>query len=144
MKRFRFPLENARLFREQQLDAVERKLELLVRERRSIEDRHKALLVERAEEERILFTSAYAEAAELARLDRFRLFVRAEEARLALSARDCDQRVARQREQVIEVRRQFELINHLREKSMAAWRANYNKEQEDLAADLYLASHRRR
>ncbi len=49
-----------------------------------------------------------------------------------------------QRQQVMEARRQFELLDRLQQKAWHEWRAAGNKEQEDLAAELFLAKSVRR
>jgi hypothetical protein len=43
------------------------------------------------------------------------------------------------RARVLEARRQFELLEKLRKESLGAWKTAVNKEQEDLAAELFLA-----
>ena len=45
---------------------------------------------------------------------------------------------------VIEARRKFELLDRLREAALNEWQAAVNKEQEDLAAELFLARSRRK
>jgi hypothetical protein len=40
---------------------------------------------------------------------------------------------------VLEARRQFELLDDLREKALAKWKAASDKEQETLAGELFLA-----
>ena len=42
-----------------------------------------------------------------------------------------------------EARRQFQLVDRLREKALVQWRAQRSQEQEQLAADLYLARYAR-
>jgi hypothetical protein len=53
--------------------------------------------------------------------------------------RRCEARIIEQRNQVMEARRQFELLDRLRQKLYEEWRAAGNKEQEELAAELFLA-----
>jgi hypothetical protein len=43
----------------------------------------------------------------------------------------------------MEARRQAELLERLREKALGQWRAAANKEQEDLASELFLAKQTR-
>ncbi len=48
-------------------------------------------------------------------------------------------RSAEQRQRVIEARRQAELLDRLHDQACKAWSAASDKEQETLAADLFLA-----
>jgi hypothetical protein len=76
---------------------------------------------------------------ELESLDSFRVHGRGQIRNLENQEQQCEARVIAQRTQVLEARRQFELLERLRQKAMNAWRAAGNKEQEELAAELFLA-----
>jgi len=138
MKRFAFPLETARTWRLRRLEVEEIRLRQLYLERDGIQQRIRGLRQELADEEKLLSGGAL-EARELVALDDFRGHVRATEQRLNLEMRNCDQRIAAQKKQLVEARRHFELLDRLREKALLEWRAGHAREQEQLAAELYLA-----
>ncbi|HEV3145726.1 MAG TPA: hypothetical protein VGZ47_17695 [Gemmataceae bacterium] len=76
---------------------------------------------------------------ELESLDSFRLYVRGRVRDLESQERQCEAKIVEQRNHVLEARRQFELLERLREKALTEWRAAGNKEQEEMAAELFLA-----
>lgn len=138
MKQFSFPLESVRRWRFRQLETEQGRLEQLFGERDAIAARRRALEQELKQESRMLDAPGL-KAGELAALDAFRRYVTVESHRLAAEKRACEQRIEIQRKQVLEARRQFELLNRLREKAAHQWRAEHARELENIAADLYLA-----
>ena len=143
MKRFRFPLERVRRWREEQADLEEIKLERLFSELSAIQRQHEELLSERTQAETILNSGKPISAEELARLDVFRQHVQARCISLDQLEREHAAKIAQQRQRVVEARRQFELLERLRMKNLMQWRGASNQEQEALAAELYLARRRR-
>ena len=138
MKRFSFPLETARRWRDRQAEIEEVRLQSLLAERQKIEDRFVSLQAELdAEHRRIEDVSCYA--GELARLDDFRIWVTHERERLKNSAVECEKRIAAQRAALMEARRRFQLVDRLKEKALLDWTHASAKEEEDLAAEVYLA-----
>jgi flagellar export protein FliJ len=138
MKKFAFPLETARKLRERQTELEEARLQALFTEKQAMENRTVSIQAElEAEHERIEDRSY--EAGELARLDGFRSWVTREKQRLRASMADCDERIEAQRAVLVEARRRFQLVDRLKEKSLLEWGRAGAKEQEDLAAELYLA-----
>ncbi|HTP86137.1 MAG TPA: hypothetical protein VMJ34_04285 [Bryobacteraceae bacterium] len=138
MKRFTFPLETARRWRERQEELEEVRLQALFVERRGIEDRAESLATELEGEHRRIEDCSF-DAVELARLDAFRGWATRERERLRRAAADCERRIEAQRAALLEARRRFQLVDRLREKSLLGWLRANAKEQEDLAAELYLA-----
>jgi len=138
MKKFSFPLETARRWRERQAEMEEARLQTLFGQRQAIERRMAALDDElRVEHRRIEGRSS--DARELAMLDEFRIWVNREKQRLTAGRAECERRIAAQRATVVEARRRFQLVDRLKEKALIEWHAANAKEQEDMAAELYLA-----
>jgi flagellar export protein FliJ len=126
MKKFSFSLETARKWRERQAEIEEVRLQALFAEKRAMEDRAVSLQTE-------------LDAGELARLDDFQVWVTREKRRLGTSLSECEQRIEARRAALVEARRRFQLVDRLKEKALLEWRKTSEKEQEDLAAELYLA-----
>lgn len=138
MKRFVFPLETARTLRFRQLELEEAALQRLLAEREAIAARDRALECELRDEEKLL-TAPRMASEQLAALDGFRKFTAVSKQRLAREMHGCDQRIAQQRLRMLEARRRFRLLEQLRDKKLSQWTAEQAREQEQLAADLYLA-----
>ena len=138
MKKFSFPLETVRRWRERHAEMEEARLHALIAEKQNIERHRGTLESELATEHRRVEDKSF-DAAELARLDEFRAWVMREKQRLSASLAECETRIARQRAVLVDARRRFELIGRLKEKALMDWNRTAAKEQEDLAAELYLA-----
>jgi hypothetical protein len=138
VKRFAFPLETALAWRFRQLELEEAQLQALFGEREAFLSAKRRLSHDLAKEETLL-TGAIMNAEQLAALDRFRRHVAARNLRLDAAISECEQRIEAQRARVNEARRQHELLDRLRGKALAEWTAAEAREQEQLAAELYLA-----
>lgn len=138
MKKFSFPLETARRWRERQAEAEEARLESLIAAKRTVERRMAALDDELQAEHRRIEDRSF-DAHELAMLDEFRTWVIREKQRLGTARAECERRIAAQQAVLVEARRRFRLVDRLKEKALIEWHAANTKEQEDLAAELYLA-----
>lgn len=138
MKKFDFRLETARRWRERQTEIEEARLQALFGEKQGIEARAVSIQAELDAEHRRIEDRSY-DAGELARLDAFREWVTRERQRLRTVLADCEKRIEAQRAALVEARRRFQLVDRLKEKSLLEWSRANAKEQEDLAAELYLA-----
>jgi len=78
-------------------------------------------------------------AEDLGNLDNFRRHVRKQAESLDQAGRQCEKRVEAQRARVVEARRKFELLDHLKRQKQEAWRLESLKEEETLASELFLA-----
>ncbi len=143
MKAFRFPLDQVRLWRQEQADVEELKLQKIYAELQSL--RHLARQVQAASDQavRLVLGRIPIEAAGLANLDGFREHSRNRLKQIGEQIKLCQQRAEEQRLRLIEKRLQFELLDRLKKQARAEWRAGRDKEQEDLAAELYLAKRTR-
>ncbi|HZT40525.1 MAG TPA: hypothetical protein VFA28_21725 [Bryobacteraceae bacterium] len=139
MKRFDFPLERVREWREKQAAAEEAKLERLLGELSAIEAASAELERERERNEQMIVRAEGVTALDLRALDGFRRYVKAERARIENLRADCQKRVAAQRAAILEARRRFQLLERLKQRRLYAWTADLNRELEANAAEAYLA-----
>ena len=139
MKRFDFPLERVREWREKQLAVEEAKLERLFAELGAIAAARVELDAEQARNEQMVVQSSGVTASDLQALDGFRRYVKAERARIENLRADCDKRIKEQRAAILEARRRYELLARLKQRSLRLWTAGMNRELEASAAEAYLA-----
>lgn len=142
MKAFRFPFDRVRQWRAQQLEIEEVRLQKLFADRQAIRAQRAALDEERLREERAVRAPGSAAAQDLAVLDAFGRYVVAEKKKLTEAEAGCATRIAAQQQQVTEARRRVELLDRLKEKRLAEWRLEFDREQENLAGELFLAKWR--
>ncbi|MGA2185109.1 MAG: hypothetical protein ABSH47_18980 [Bryobacteraceae bacterium] len=138
MKKFSFSIETARKWRERQAELEEVRLQSLFAEKQTIEDRIVSFQAELEAEHRRIEDTSF-DAGELTRLDGFRDWVTREKKRLGISLAECAKRIEAQRAVLVEARRRFQLVDRLKEKALLEWYRADAKEQEDMAAELYLA-----
>jgi len=139
MKRFHFPLETVRRWRLERAGIEELKLRQILAAKQKLAASKEKIKVEVAQTARQVLEQPSIPALELESLDSFRLHVRGRIRQMEQQERECEGRIIQQRNNVLEARRQFELIDQLRQKALTEWRALGNKEQEDMAAELFLA-----
>ena len=139
MKAFHFPLDTALAWRKTRLEAEEAALSRLAaeRERMFAEARENHEAGARAERE---ITEAPAVTAlDLWALDGYRQAVRTRARALEERVREAGTRLAAQRARVQEARREFRLLENLKERRRAEWRREADREIENFAGDSYLA-----
>ena len=143
MKRFDFRLERVRRWRRGQADLEELKLHQLITEIQALDQRKRRLLAERQQEEAAIRSQASLRAEELTFLASFRRHVQAQSRALDELRRQQEGKIAAQRECLLEARRRFELLDRLRHKALLEWQSAFTKEQEEMAAELFLAKRKR-
>jgi len=139
MKRFHFPLETARRWRLERAGIEEVKLRQILGEKQKLAAAKEQIQGQLDQTVQQVLGQPSIPAFELESLDSFGVHVRGRVRKLDSQERECEARIVEQRNKVLEARRQFELIERLRQKALTEWRAAGNKEQEDLAAELFLA-----
>jgi hypothetical protein len=139
MKRFRFPLERVRQWRMEQAALEETKLEQLGAERDRLKAAKRQAEADALESAREVLAQKSMEPFELTSLDSYRLHMRHRVREIEQLTSQCDQKIVNQRKRVVEARRQVELLDRLHDKAWNAWTAAAGKEQEDLAAEMFLA-----
>jgi flagellar export protein FliJ len=143
MKAFHFPLDQVRRWRHEQAELEELKLQKIYIELRSLKALAAQVQSEYDRASQTVLGAAQAEAHELANLDSFRDFTRTKLKKIDAQIQDCQKRADAQRLRLIEFRRQFELLEKLKKKNFEEWRLGRDKEQEELAAELFLAKRSR-
>ena len=143
MKRFNFPLERVRRWRSEQATLEELKLQQLRAELDALAAGKRQIQDELVQTEQQVLGKRLMEPLELESLDSYRFYVRGRVRDFGQRESQCEARVAEQRQKVIEARRRSELLDRLRTNAFGKWRTASDKEQEDLAAELFLARGRR-
>ena len=139
MKRFHFPPERIRQWREKQVAIEEIALERLFSER-SLLGHRLALLEKEGQESASLVTTQHAmDYFELQAMDSFRRHVLAQRTVIRGLMAECDTRIEQQRAKVTEARRKAELLNKLKDRKWKAWNAELAKEIENQAGEIFLA-----
>jgi flagellar biosynthesis chaperone FliJ len=139
MKRFHFPLERVRRWRSEQVSLEELKLQQLRSELARLTRLKLEVEAEASESARLVLAQPAIDPIELTSLESYKLHLRRRVYELDNLRRQCEAKVSEQLERVLEARRQFELLDRLHEKARREWVAEGNKEQEQLAAELFLA-----
>lgn len=139
MKAFHFPLEAALKWRRTRLEAEEAALARLVAERDRALAEARENLEAGARAARELIGAPQAAASELWALDGYRRAVTSRARVLQERARAAERRVDAQRARLQEARRQCRLLENLKERRLAEWRQEADREVENFAADSFLA-----
>ena len=143
MKRFSFPLERVRQWRNMQVEVEHSKLRQLFDEMRRLELASERLAAAVAEAEFAVQEAASTRQAvdgqQLADLDDYRLYSKREEQRLAAQREQLQGRIAEQRGRLVEARRNFRLLEKLKQSRLEEWERDYHREVESLASELHLA-----
>ena len=139
MKRFNFPLDRVRRWRLEQLHVEELKLQQLRAELEGLAVSKRLIQDELTRTQSQVLGQAYMQSSELETLDSYRVHIRGRVRELENREWERGVKLIEQRTKVIEARRQYELLEQLRKKSFGQWTKAVNKEQEDLAAELFLA-----
>jgi len=139
VKKFSFGLERVLEWRAGQVESEKIKLRRLFDERHALEAAGVILDREQAEEERTIRSQANLEAQQLSALGAFQRHVKNEKLRLAGQIADCGRRIAEQRQRLLEVRRQFRLLERMKQRDWEAWNRALAGETDALAAEAHLA-----
>ena len=139
MKRFHFPLEIVRRWRLERVGIEELKLQQILAEKQNLALTRAGIQAEINRTVEQLLRQPSMQPFELESLDSFRVHGRGRIRDLETEERRCESRVVEQRNQVLEARRQFELLDRLRQKAFTEWTAAGNQEQEETVAELFLA-----
>jgi flagellar export protein FliJ len=139
VKRFEFGLARALDFRRQQLELEEAKLEILLAERGRLDADSLRIDNEVDATRQSLMVTGSAQSQELVAADLYLGHLAAEKKRQAAKLADWQQRASKQHKAMVEVRRRVRLLEKLKEKQFQTWKAETDREQENLSAELFLA-----
>jgi len=144
MKRFQFPLDRVRRWRDGQAMLEELKLEQMRGNLQALREEKQNIAIERDRSQREVLGQPAVEAAQLQSLDAYRLHTRGKIRDIENRERQAQVEVDEQRQRVVATRRDAELLERLKRKALDEWRAASDREQETLVTDLYLAKRVRR
>jgi flagellar export protein FliJ len=144
MKKFSFPLESARRLRQQQQELEEAKLGEIAARLHEWKRRIASLDAERDQAEGALRGRKTFEGAELSALENYRSEAARRRRNLEADLGQERQRLGAQRQVLVEAKRRVELLERLKEKALADWRREWDKEQEQAATEVHLANRARR
>jgi len=139
MKKFSFPLSRVMEWRETQVELEQVKLERLHAELRGLESRVATLRADVEASHRSLVVARAATGAELAALDAFRRSAAMQCGHLETAMVGCRGRIAAQMQVIVQRRREARLLERLHERRLADWNAEYAREIDREADELYLA-----
>lgn len=143
MKRFAFPLERVRQWRSLQVDLEFTRLQKLFDDRARL-DQYAAELERQVRKAEYRLAAAVAagngvDGGQLSRLDDFHIYANRQRHLLTAQREEIDRQIDEQRRRLIGARRDFLLLERLKQKARQAWDQEYSKELESLAGELYLA-----
>jgi hypothetical protein len=139
MKRFHFPLERVRKWRRDQAELEEMRLRQLYAEILSAEADRKAIVEEDERSRRAIIGRQYVTAQDLSALEAFKQYALEQVRRLDVKRKDLAASIGEQQARVLEAHRSFQLLDRLHGRALRSWTAARDKEEEELAAELYLA-----
>lgn len=144
MKAFRFRLERVLQWRRVQLELEENRFKSQAAALEALDRRRAALESEGIGAELQVRAWSPLRGRDLASLGGFRRFLLNEERTLAARRNECQRRLAAQEGVMLEARRRCRLLERLRERQWAEWRASGDRELEQFATENYLAGLARR
>lgn len=139
MKRFQFRLAKIQHYRRQQLEVEEAKLQAILPERQALDAEATRIETERAQAKTFLMLTGSADAQDLSASEVYLRHLGKQQKRVEAKITEWQMRVDLQRQAVMEAQRCLRLLERLEWKQRREWQADVDREQENLAAELYLA-----
>ena len=139
MKQFQFSLERAMHWRRLRADMERAKLESLHTELRNLDGQKALMEEEEATAHDLVKNQDSVRAQQLFALDRFTRHMSTRKEQLEGRRVELFGQIARQQLRLISAQRDFELLEKLKAHKKEDWRTAFDKEQEDLASEVYLA-----
>lgn len=142
MTKFQFRLDTVLRLRELELRLEREKLNQLLAERTRLERSLVSVAEERVEAHAFVRTCPSAGSTEFRALSAFLLGSDARAAALRGSIQRLEQAISEQRVRVLAADRKERLLLKLKDKRLAEWRAENDRELETLAQEAWLSTHR--
>lgn len=139
MKRFHFPLQRVLEWRSIHMRSAEEKLTRLQEEQAALVHRETALRAAEIKTEMGLLSLPVMDGSDLQSLAGFQLRMRSERAEIESLRARCQAAIVQQRTRVLIARRDFRVVEKLREKRFQTWIYLSDREIEETAAEAYLA-----
>jgi len=140
VKSFRFPLQRVLDWRGLQLRAEEEKLAGLQQKLASLIHREKALAVAQSRSESAVLGLPSIEGSDLRALAGFQVRIKSERAALKASRAQCDAQIVEQRKRLLKARKDYRVLEQLKEKRYKTWSYMGDREVEDTAAESYTSN----
>jgi hypothetical protein len=138
MRRFQFRLDSVLGWRTVELEIEEGRLEQLFAERRNWDAQALAVEDGRRDAARVL-TAETLDGQQLAAFSFHRRHLEREAGRIAGRRADCEKRIALQQRKVAEAERKIRLLERLKERRLAEWTIEFNRELEAQASETFLS-----
>jgi hypothetical protein len=138
MRRFQFRLDSVLGWRTVELELEEGRLEQLFTERRRSDEEALALEV-RQRESAELIAAKTLDGQQLGALCNHRHYLERVAANIAIKRADCEKRIVAQRQRVVEAERAVRLLERLKQRRLAEWNLDFNREMEALASETFLS-----
>jgi flagellar export protein FliJ len=144
MNAFRFPLQKVLDWRRTQLELEEVRFRQQSAAMADLDRTRAQLSAAGSTAERQVRVWNPVAGGELAALGSFRLHMRLKETQLAVPMAECRKELGRRESVMLEARRRLRLLERLRERRLAEWCEERDKELDALASEAYLAKWKRR
>lgn len=136
MKKFSFPLDKLRNYRQMRFQQEEARLQRMLAEIQFLEQQRQALLAEEKRAVDRVRELTVIPVEDLVSLDLFRQWSEHERSRMKAAVSELRQQIERQRGVVMQSKRELEMLAHLRDRSQIAWRRAADQELESNVAEL--------
>lgn len=140
MKAFQFRLERVLEWRRTELDLAEARFQEQMAVLAGIEREHAEMEADGIRAEIQVREWRPVSGGDLAALDGFRLQMKAREKALVARRSEGARKLAERQAAMLEARRRLRLLERLKERRLGEWRVACDREIEEQAAELYLAS----
>lgn len=144
MKRFKYPLDGLMRLQKARLDQEVLKMEQIAADIARAGQLRLALDRECHEAARAAALTPSSDGWQLAALDRFRRYAIQQDRRFADELARLTQHLDLQRNAVVEANKNVRMLELLKERRLAGWREEVNKEEEATVSDLVIAQWSRR
>jgi hypothetical protein len=139
MTRFHFPLQRVLDWRRTQLEIEEAKFRQATAALAALDHARAELEAGAIRTEFEVRRWEPVAGGDLAALGAYRTRVRQEDARLAAKRSECARTAAAQQTAMLEARRRLRLLERLKERRLAEWKAACDRDMEEVASESYLA-----
>ena len=136
MKKFSFPLDKLRNYRQMRFQQEEARLQRMLAEIQFLEQQRQALLAEEQRAVDRVRELSVIPVEDLVSLDLFRQWSEHERSRMKAAVSELRQQLERQRGIVVQSKRELEMLAHLRDRSHMAWQRAAEQELESNVAEL--------
>jgi flagellar export protein FliJ len=139
LTRFHFPLQRVLDWRKTQLELEEAKFQQAAGALAAVDRARAELQAAFVHTEHEVRRWGHVGGSDLGALSEYRAHVRTQEGRLAARRAECARAVAAQQAAMLEARRRCRLLERLKERRLAEWKAAADREVDETASESFLA-----